>query len=90
MLLANNHSLPDEALYIIRYNSLQLLYNSTSYDYLMDDKDKIMKNIVKEFNKYVVNINTNNVPIIKWDTKLREYYSGLIKKYISKDLLIYN
>jgi len=86
MLLANNHSLPDEALYIIRYHSLYLWHGSTSYDNLMDSKDQMMRPIVQEFNKY--DLYTKKDDVIKWDYKLKDYYSQLIKKYISSDIMI--
>ena len=87
LLLANNHSFPEEALYIIRYHSLYLWHSSDSYNYLENNKDKDMKKIVLEFNKFDL-YTKNDDNIIKWTDELKEYYSELIKKYINKDLLI--
>ena len=87
LLIKNKHIFPEEALYIIRYHLLYAWHNSYSYDYIMDDKDKSMKDIVKEFTLY--DLYTKDDNIIKWDYKLKDYYSKLVQKYISKDLMIY-
>lgn len=49
VLCGNNHSLPEEALYIIRYHSLYPWHFSGAYDYLCSDKDREMLKWVKEF-----------------------------------------
>ena len=87
ILKQNSHTMPLEADYIIRYHSLYLYHSSTSYDYLLNDTDKEMKNIVKEFNKFDLYSKNDNLPI-SWTDELREYYSHLVKKYISSDLMI--
>ena len=87
LLKANSHKMPIEAEYIIRYHSLYAWHSGSDYDYLLTDDDMLMKNIVQEFNKfdlYTKNDNDN----IKWSYQLREYYTSLIKKYISNDLMI--
>ena len=88
LLKKNNHSMPQDAEYIIRYHSLYLYHSSDSYDYLLDDDDILMKNIVKDFNQYDLYSKNDNLPI-KWTYELREYYTNLIKKYISTDMMIY-
>ena len=55
--------MPIEAEYIIRYHSLYLYHSSDSYDYLLNDKDKKMKKIVKEFNQYDLYSKNDNLPI---------------------------
>jgi len=88
ILLANNHTMPIEAEYIIRYHSLYAWHSGSSYDYLANSMDCNMKRVVQEFNKYdLYTKNDNNT--IKWTSELKNYYTNLIKKYISKDLLIY-
>ena len=52
LLRKNNHSMPMEADYIIRYHSLYLYHSSESYDYLLDEEDFLMKNIVNDFNQF--------------------------------------
>ena len=88
LLKKNNHKMPIEAEYIIRYHSLYLYHSSDSYDYLLNDDDIIMKNIVKEFNQYDLYSKNDDLPI-KWTFELREYYTKLIKKYISQNMIIY-
>jgi len=72
----------------MRYHSLYLYHSSESYDYLLEDDDFFMKNIVKDFNQYDLYSKNDSLPV-KWTFELREYYTDLVKKYISKDLMIY-
>ena len=88
LLKKNNHSMPMEAEYIIRYHSLYLYHSSESYDYLLNEDDNLMKTIVNDFNQFDLYTKNDNLPI-KWTYELREYYTNLVKKYISKDLMIY-
>jgi inositol oxygenase len=87
ILKENNHKMPLEAEYIIRYHSLYLYHSSNAYDYLLNKTDIKMKNIVKEFNTFDLYSKNDNLPI-KWTSELKEYYSILIKKYISPNLMI--
>ena len=80
-------ALPLEALYIIRYHSLYAWHSGNSYDYLMDPTDMFMKPIVKEFSKYDLYTKNDNA-VIKLNFELKEYYTNLVKKYISSDLMI--
>ena len=52
LIMANPHSLPEEALYIIRYHSLYAMHSGNGYDYLLSDKDQKIIPVVQEFNKY--------------------------------------
>lgn len=89
LLKANNHKMPIEAEYIIRYHSLYTWHSGTEYDYLLTDDDILMKNVVQEFNQYDL-YTKDDAPErnIKWSFQLREYYTSLVKKYISPDLMI--
>ena len=88
LLIANNHSLPREAEYIIRYHSLYAWHNTkNSYEHLESDDDIKYKEIVKTFNKYDL-YSKDDDNIIKWTPELKEYYSSLVKKYISENLII--
>lgn len=87
LLVRNGHTMPPEAEYIIRYHSLYAWHSSNAYDYLEDEQDKKMKTIVQAFNKYDLYSKNDNLPI-QWTLALRNYYSELVKKYISKNMLI--
>jgi inositol oxygenase len=87
LLKANGHKMPKEAEYIIRYHSLYAWHSSNGYDYLEDEEDRKMKKIVQKFNKFDLYSKNDNLPI-KWTTDLRNYYSMLVKKYLSSNMLI--
>jgi inositol oxygenase len=87
LIMANPHSLPEEALYIIRYHSLYVAHSGNGYDYLFSDKDQKMIPVVREFNKYDLYTKDDSNKI-KWTPSLKEYYTKLIKKYLSADLMI--
>lgn len=78
VLLDNNHSLPEEALYIIRFHSLYLWHTENEYFYFENEKDKEMKNWVKKFNKY--DLYTKCDKSIDVD-ELRSYYSELFIEF---------
>jgi inositol oxygenase len=88
LLKKNNHKMPIEAEYIIRYHSLYLYHSSDSYDYLLNENDFLMKNIVKDFNEFDLYTKNDNLPI-KWTYELKDHYTNLVKKYLSKDMMIY-
>ena len=48
----NKNLLPPEALYCIRYNNLHLHHKNNAYNHLLDDYDKAMLPLLKEFAKY--------------------------------------
>jgi inositol oxygenase len=73
-LLNNNHKLPEEALYIIRYHSLYLWHKENEYTFLENDKDKKMKYWVQKFNKYDLYTKRNEKLDIE---ELKPYYSKL-------------
>ena len=82
LLISNNHKMPKEAEYIVRYHSLYTWHSGTEYDYLEDEEDRKMKKIVKEFNNFDLYTKDDTLPI-KWNNELIKYYSELVKKYIS-------
>ena len=88
LLKYNNHKLPLEAEYMVRYHSLYAWHSGTSYDYLENDLDKEIKSWVKDFNKYDLYTKDDDNQV-EWTEDLREYYTDLVRKYISCDLLIY-
>lgn len=74
-----NMSLPEEALYCIRYHSFYPWHSSGDYMFLCDEKDKKMLTWIREFNKFDLYTKSENVPDID---QLRPYYQSLIDKYI--------
>ena len=88
LLKYNNHKLPLEAEYMIRYHSLYAWHSGTSYDYLENDLDKEIKPWVQDFNKYDLYTKDDSNQV-QWSEELREYYTELVSRYISSDLIIY-
>lgn len=79
VLQANVHSLPEEALYIIRFHSFYPWHTCGAYQYLCNNKDQEMLRWVKEFNQFDLYTKAPDMP----DTdSLYEYYEGLLKKYV--------
>jgi inositol oxygenase len=87
LLVANEHKMPREAEYIVRYHSLYAWHSSDAYDYLQDEHDARMKKIVKEFSNFDLYTKNDSLPK-EWTYDLRVYYSGLVKKYISPSMII--
>ena len=77
-----NHSsctLPDEALYIIRYHSFYPWHTSRNYQYFECEFDRKMLPWVKELNRFDLYTKSDQMPDVK---KLMPYYKALIDKYI--------
>lgn len=79
VLLANKHSLPEEALYMIRFHSFYPWHTGDAYTYLTNNKDKEMLHWVREFNQFDLYTKAPDMPDID---SLHDYYEGLVKKYI--------
>ncbi|XP_035691805.1 inositol oxygenase-like isoform X1 [Branchiostoma floridae] len=79
VLKGNNATLPEEALYAIRFHSFYPWHGSGDYDYLCNNKDREMLAWVKEFNKFDLYSKADDLPDID---ALKPYYQGLIDKYI--------
>jgi inositol oxygenase len=78
VLKHNNTTLPDEALYMIRFHSFYPWHTGNDYDYLCDNHDRQMLRWVREFNKFDLYSKCDEVPDVK---ALTPYYQGLIDKY---------
>ena len=89
LLKANNHKMPLEAEYIMRYHSLYLYHSSDAYDHLLDETDIKMKKVVKDFNRFDLYSKNDKLPVV-WTTQLKDYYSELIQKYISNNMMLKN
>lgn len=77
-----NVKLPKEALYIVRYHSLYPWHDAGCYAALESDYDRCMKGWVKLFNQFDL-YTKRNIPYTAEDlASMRDYYSGLIDKYL--------
>lgn len=76
-----NHgaTLPDEALYMIRFHSFYPWHSGGDYLELCNDKDLRMLPWVKEFNKFDLYSKCEDVPDLE---ALTPYYQSLIDKYV--------
>jgi inositol oxygenase len=88
LLKFNNTTLPEEALYMIRYHSLYAWHNENEYTELESEDDRHYKKYVKQFSSFDLYTKDND-NIIELTDDLKEFYTELVKKYISKDLMIY-
>lgn len=52
VLVGNGTTLPDEALYMVRYHSFYPWHTSGAYDHLCNDKDRKMLEWIREFKYY--------------------------------------
>lgn len=80
-------SLPTEALSIIRYHSLYPWHSSGEYQQLESQLDREMKPWVQLFNRYDLYTKHDKTYTDAELSELREYYDGLIKKYLPDQLL---
>ena len=85
-LCNNQHSLPNIALYVIRYHSLYLWHDKNEYSYFENKYDIEAKKFVKLFNKYDLYSKSDETFNIK---ELKKYYDGLINKYFSSKILLW-
>ena len=87
MILAsekNKNTLPEEALYIVRYHSLYSYHDKNEYKQFESEKDKDMLNILQTFNKYDLYSKTDKEINIE---EIKHYYSSIFKKYFNKTTL---
>lgn len=84
MLVANNCSLPKEALDMIRYHSAYPLHsssNNNAYAHLLVDADMERLEYIRLFNKYDLYTKDNVNDIRDKTDELWLYYKGLLDKY---------
>jgi len=72
-------TLPDEAMYMIRFHSFYPWHTGGDYWYLADEKDRDMYYWVREFNKFDLYSKSDDMPDLE---ELTPYYQGLIDKYV--------
>ena len=80
----NSNTLPEEALYIIRFHSLYAYHDKKSYNKFMSEKDKQMINYLTLFNQYDL-YSKSDICIDK--NQVRLYYNGLMEKYFKNSYL---
>ena len=68
---ANNHKLPEEALYMIRFHSFYPYHSCDAYRYLSNEKDDSMLKWIREFNKFDLYTKAPDMPDIE---ELKPYY----------------
>ncbi|XP_066922206.1 inositol oxygenase-like [Clytia hemisphaerica] len=79
LLKFNKTSLPEEALYRIRYHSFYPFHGSDAYMNLCDEKDIKWQEKLKEFSTFDLYSKAESIPDVK---ALTPYYQSLIDKYI--------
>ena len=75
--------LPDEALYMLRYHSFYPAHRERDYEFLMNDRDRVMFDQVRAFNPYDLYTKSHEKPDVK---KLRPFYEELIAEYFPAKL----
>ena len=80
----NPNTLPEEALYIIRFHSLYAYHDKLEYMHFQSKKDKDFFSWLKLFNKYDLYSKTD---IVQDADSLKEYYTTLINKYFTNSYL---
>lgn len=79
VLVNHKTSLPEEALYIIRFHSFYPWHTGGDYNYLCNNKDLSMLPWIREFNKFDLYSKSEDIPDID---SLTSYYQSLVNKYI--------
>ena len=79
-------TLPDAALYIIRYHSLYPWHDAGAYTALENDRDRMMKGWVKLFNQHDLYTKKDVRFTATEMREMRAYYTTLIDKYLPAQL----
>ncbi|KAK6045577.1 hypothetical protein COOONC_16916 [Cooperia oncophora] len=79
VLVNHGSTLPEEALYAIRFHSFYPYHSHNAYRQFMNDKDRELESAVLELNSCDLYSKGDEKPDI---TKLKPYYQSLIDKYI--------
>lgn len=78
VLVHNKTTLPDEALYVVRFHSFYSWHTCGDYMYLCNNRDAEMLKWVNEFNQFDLYSKADDKPDV---AKLTPYYQMLIDKY---------
>ncbi|XP_062516221.1 inositol oxygenase-like [Corticium candelabrum] len=79
VVVGNNTTLPEEALYMIRFHSFYPWHSAGAYEHLLDEDDRNMLQWVKEFNKFDLYTKCPDMPDMD---ELKLYYQSLVNKYL--------
>lgn len=80
-ILGLNITLPEDALYIIRYHSFYPWHKDGAYSFLANEYDKKMKIVLKEFSMYDLYTKSYELFDDQKISELKEYYTQLMIKY---------
>jgi len=80
----NKNSLPEEALYMVRFHSLYAYHDKMEYMQFQSEKDKTFSPWLKKFNKYDLYTKSDTLLDI---VQLKPYYTKLIQKYFKNSYL---
>ncbi|XP_072003700.1 inositol oxygenase isoform X1 [Engystomops pustulosus] len=83
VLKFNQCTLPEEAMYMIRFHSFYPWHTGGDYRHLCNEKDLNMLPWVREFNKFDLYTKTEDLPDVE---NLQPYYQGIIDKYCPRML----
>ena len=78
----NPHTLPEEALYIVRFHSLYAHHRDGAYASLCNAKDRRLLPVLQQFNTYDLYSKSDAMVSVN---DLKPYYLSLIKKYFEHD-----
>lgn len=78
-IMSRQSHLPKEALSMLRYHSFYPWHREGAYTHLMNDNDYVQLKAVQAFNNYDLYSKSDAPPNV---AELKEYYLGLIEKYI--------
>jgi len=84
---ANGCTLPDEALYVIRFHSFYAWHSGNSYTHLTNEKDQRLLEYVRAFQKCDLYSKSDETEDKPDPVKLRPYYQSLIDKYFPNAVL---
>lgn len=88
MLVLNQTELPEEALFIIRYQRcLALTRPGGAYRQLMSDMDKSLMTLLADFQHLIVYKRVQLPPEALTGEQLKAHYDNLITKYLGEDKL---
>ncbi|WKY06482.1 hypothetical protein Q1695_006574 [Nippostrongylus brasiliensis] len=83
VLLNHGSTLPEDALYAIRFHSFYPYHAHNAYTYFANEKDQLLKEALLDINRCDLYSKNDEKPDIE---KLKPYYQSLIDKYIPGDV----